>query len=105
MTNQAVNRKAWYVYLVRTVDGRLYAGIATDVDRRFREHCAQGPRTARYLRAHKPRALVFAQRIGDRSLALKVEYRLKRLPRSAKLRVVDKGKLRYDKKSGSIHVQ
>ena len=30
----------WHLYLLRCRDGSLYAGIATDVDRRFREHLA-----------------------------------------------------------------
>ena len=25
----------WYLYVVRTVDQRLYAGVSTDVERRF----------------------------------------------------------------------
>jgi predicted GIY-YIG superfamily endonuclease len=28
----------WHLYVIRTVDGCLYAGIATDVRRRFQEH-------------------------------------------------------------------
>ena len=45
----------WFVYLVECVDGSLYAGIATDVDRRYAEHVAG--KGARYTRSHPPRAL------------------------------------------------
>ncbi|MDE2001849.1 MAG: GIY-YIG nuclease family protein, partial [Patescibacteria group bacterium] len=29
---------AYFVYMLRCTDGSLYTGIATDVQRRFREH-------------------------------------------------------------------
>jgi putative endonuclease len=94
----------WYLYVVRTVDKYLYAGVSTDVERRFAEHLRQGRKTARYLRAHKPRRLVFSQTIGDRSLALKVEYRFKQLTRAQKERIVRAGRLCFDEVSGRIEV-
>ena len=48
----------WSVYLVRCSDNSLYTGIATDVARRFAEHQAQGPKTARYLRGRAALTLV-----------------------------------------------
>ena len=42
----------WHLYLLRCRDGSLYAGIATDVERRFREHAAG--KGAKYTRAHPP---------------------------------------------------
>lgn len=78
----------WSVYLVRCSDNSLYTGIATDVARRFAEHQAQGTRTARYLRGRAPLTLVFQCPAGDRSAALKLEYRIKQLSRADKLRLV-----------------
>ena len=92
----------WHLYVIRTVRGCLYAGIATDVGRRYREHAAGGPRAARFLRANPPRELVLRRRIGPRSLALKVEYRFKQLPKRDKEAIVRTGKLRLDRKSGEI---
>ncbi len=74
----------WSVYLIRCADGTLYTGIALDVDRRYAEHEAQGPRTARYLRGRAPLELVYSREIGSRSEALQVEYRIKRLPKREK---------------------
>jgi len=79
---------SWSVYLVRCADSSLYTGIATDVARRFAEHQAQGPKTARYLRGRAPLTLVFQCPAGDRSTALKLEYRIKQLPRADKLKLV-----------------
>jgi putative endonuclease len=94
----------WYLYIIRTVDNSLYAGISTDVLRRYREHCAQGRKTAKYLFAHKPLSLVFSQALGDRSLALKVEYHFKELSKKEKDRIVDAQELILEEESGHIKV-
>jgi putative endonuclease len=73
----------WSVYILRCSDGSLYTGIATDVRRRFAEH-EKGARGAKYLRGRRPLELVFERDIGDRSLALRIEHRVKRLPRALK---------------------
>ena len=92
----------WHLYVIRTVGGSLYAGIATDVRRRFREHASGGRKAARFLRANPPRELVFKRRIGSRSLALKVEYRFKRLPKQDKEAIVRASTLRFDRNSGEL---
>ena len=92
----------WHLYVVRTVKGCLYAGIATNVKRRYQEHVTGGRKAARFLRANPPRELAFKRRIGSRSLALKVEYRFKRLPRRTKEAIVTTGKLCFDRESGMI---
>lgn len=92
----------FYLYVIRTVTGALYAGIATDVRRRYREHVQGGLKAARFLRANPPRELVFKRRIESRSLALKVEYRFKRLPKPDKERIVRAGKLQFDRETGRI---
>jgi len=89
MTDGAERSAAsWSVYLVRCSDNSLYTGIATDVVRRFAEHQAQGPKTARYLRGRAPLTLVFQCPAGDRGEALKLEYRIKQLSKVDKLRLV-----------------
>ena len=75
-------RPTWSLYLVRTADDALYTGIATDVDRRFEEH--RDGVGAKYLRGRGPLELVFRQEVGDRSLATRLELRVKALSRSRK---------------------
>ncbi len=77
----------WHVYFVRTRSGALYAGIATDVDRRFAEH-ESGRLGARYLRSKGPLKLAYQARIGSRALAQSVEHRLKRLAKRRKEEIV-----------------
>ena len=78
---------AWHVYVVRTKDGSLYTGIATDVERRLAEH--EGGTGAKYLRGRGPCRLVYERRIGDRALALRVEHGIKDLPKEEKERLVE----------------
>jgi putative endonuclease len=79
---------AWHVYIVRTRDGSLYTGVTTDVARRLREHRAAGGRGARYLRGRAPLEIVYRRKLGQRALALSVEWRLKRRSRADKQAIV-----------------
>ena len=79
----------WYLYMVRCADNTLYTGIATNVARRFREHQGGGPRAAKYLRGRGPLCLVFEKRIGDHSLAARVERRIKGLSKGKKEMLLD----------------
>ena len=71
------------LYIVRCADGSLYTGIATDVERRIREH-ESGARGAIYLRGRGPLRLEFEQRVGDRGDASLFEYRVKQLDKLGK---------------------
>ena len=68
---------AWFVYVIECADGSLYTGIATDVDRRWREHVAGTG--ARYTRSHPPARLLARFPHPDRSSALKAEAAIKKL--------------------------
>lgn len=74
----------WHLYMIRTRNGSLYTGIATDVSRRFAEHQAQGGKCAKYLRGRDPLELVFARPIGNRALAQSAEHSVKRLSKRRK---------------------
>lgn len=73
----------WYVYLIRTRTGSLYAGITTDTDRRLKEH--HGVRKgAKHLRGKGPLELVYREQFNNRSVASKLEARIKKLTRLQK---------------------
>ncbi len=74
----------WYLYLIRCRDGNLYTGITTDVARRFSEHQESNGAGAKYLRGRGPLELVFQKRVGNRSLALGVENKVKKLSKARK---------------------
>ena len=74
----------WSLYMIRCADGSLYTGITTEVARRFQEHSAGGPKSAKYLRGRGPLKLVYQVKVGSHSEALKAERRIKRLNKAAK---------------------
>ena len=76
----------WSLYLIRTADNRLYTGITTDVARRFMQH--QSGKGAKALRGKGELILAFSAPVGERSLALRMEYRIKPLTKRQKERLV-----------------
>jgi len=85
-------RPAWTVYILRCADGSLYTGITRDVARRVAEHNSNGALAARYTRSRRPVALVYQEPAATRSAASKREYRIKRMTRGDKQRLVGRRK-------------
>jgi predicted GIY-YIG superfamily endonuclease/mannose-6-phosphate isomerase-like protein (cupin superfamily) len=81
----------WSLYMLRCRNGALYTGICTDVKRRVSEHLAGGSKAARYTRQFAPVRLVYDTIIGDMSLALKAERRVKKLSKRQKECIVSQG--------------
>lgn len=78
----------WSIYLIRDDSNSLYTGITIDVDRRFHEHRDAAGKGAKYTRARKGLTLVYTCELGSRSLACRAEYRLKRLAKKDKEKIV-----------------
>ncbi len=83
---------SWSLYLVRCADSSLYTGITNDLEARFHEHATGGPRAAKYLRGRGPLELVFSAEVGDRAQASRLEWRVKRLNKEQKERLVREGR-------------
>ena len=79
----AMSPSAWFLYLIECIDGSLYAGITTDVARRYQTHCKG--LGARYTRSHPPVCLVGSRLFGSKSEALKAELAIKRLSKDKKI--------------------
>jgi putative endonuclease len=77
----------YYFYLLKCVDGTLYTGITTDLERRVREH-NENKLGAKYTLARRPVRLVFSQKFQNRSSALKAEMRIKKMKRGEKLKLI-----------------
>ncbi len=79
----------WFLYLIRCKHGRLYTGITTDIERRFEEHKGIDRKGSKYLRGKTPLKLVMKKKIGNKSLALKIEAKVKKLSKVKKELLVD----------------
>ncbi|MGN0977937.1 MAG: GIY-YIG nuclease family protein [Faecousia sp.] len=76
----------WYLYILCCADGTLYTGITTDVEKRLEAHrSGQG---AKYTRGRGPLELVYREKCGSHSDALKRELAVKRLTRTQKLALI-----------------
>ena len=78
----------WYCYLLECADGTLYTGITNDLDRRLAAH--NGGTASKYTRSRLPVRLVFAETQPDRAVASRREIEIKRLPRHAKLALLQR---------------
>ena len=76
----------WYVYLIEAENGFLYTGITTDTARRITEHM-EGKKGAKFFRRSPPKRFVLRSGPYSRSIALKLEHRLKQLKREEKLKL------------------
>jgi putative endonuclease len=89
MSSEAISKEAkqWGAYLLRCADGTLYAGASNDMGKRLTRH--QAGTASRYTRSRLPVEIVYWEDCADRSAALKREAALKRLPRAAKLALIE----------------
>jgi predicted GIY-YIG superfamily endonuclease len=74
--------RAWFVYILRCVDGSLYTGITKDLMRRCQQH--NTGRASRYTRTRCPVKLIYHEALSNRSLALKREAAIKAMSRRQK---------------------
>ena len=76
-----------FVYLLRCADDSLYCGWTTNIERRLVAH--RSGTGSRYTRSRRPVELAAVIPVKDRSAALREEARIKRLPRLAKLELIE----------------
>jgi putative endonuclease len=82
--------KIWYVYIVRCKKG-LYTGISTKVKDRVKQHnSGKGAKAVKALGL--PCELVYQEKVGSKSAALKREYMIKCLSRNEKRLLIVKAK-------------
>lgn len=77
----------YHLYILECADKTLYTGIATDLERRVREHNT-AKIGAKYTRARRPVKLVYSKRFRNRSLASRAEANIKKLSREDKLKFI-----------------
>ena len=76
----------WFVYLVLCQkDNSLYCGITNNLEKRIAAH--QSGRGAKYTRGRGPIRLLKSIPVSSKSLALKLEYKIKRMNKNDKLKL------------------
>ncbi len=86
----------WWVYLILTESEQLYTGIATDPERRFREHLAtfegSGSKGAKFFRGQRPIKLIYRETAETRSAATRREIAIKKLSKDKKWRLIEQNR-------------
>jgi len=77
----------YHLYILKCHDGTLYTGITVDLDRRVAEHNTS-KLGAKYTRTRRPVRLVYSKKYRTRITASKAEYRMKKLSRAEKLKLI-----------------
>ncbi|MFA5886724.1 MAG: GIY-YIG nuclease family protein [Patescibacteria group bacterium] len=77
----------YYLYILKCADKTLYTGITVDLERRVKEHNSSRL-GAKYTRSRRPVKLVYIKKCRNRSLALKAENKIKKLPRDQKIKLI-----------------
>jgi putative endonuclease len=85
-------KRGWCVYVLRCGDGTLYVGSTNDLTQRLALHAAG--RGARYTRGRGPLAVAWTRKCADRSASLRLEAAVKRLPRAARIALIEGDKKR-----------
>ncbi|MBO4493989.1 MAG: GIY-YIG nuclease family protein [Ruminococcus sp.] len=78
----------YYVYIIKCEGDMLYTGITNNVVRRMDEHFGRSEKCAKFTRAHKAQSLEALWSCENRSLASKLEYRIKQLTKAQKLDLI-----------------
>ena len=86
----------YYIYIVECKGDKLYTGITTDYKRRFIEHKEKDKKSAKFTKANEVNKIVALFKTVGRSLASKLEYRIKQLDKEDKLKLIKNN--RYFKK-------
>lgn len=77
----------YYVYVLLCKDGSYYTGYAKDLKHRVEQH--KKGRGARYTKIHEAEKMVYVEKFGSRSEAMKRERRIKSLSHSEKQRLIN----------------
>lgn len=77
------------MYIIQTDSGKLYTGITTCLEQRFKAHASQS-KGAKFFRFSPPEKLIFCETHPNRSEASKRESAIKKMTRLEKLKLTSK---------------
>lgn len=78
----------YYLYILECADNTLYTWITTDINRRLEEHNSS-KLWAKYTSIRRPVKLIYSSEFENRSEASKEEYRIKKLKKEDKLKLIN----------------
>ena len=79
-------KATWTVYIIQSHSGKLYTGITTCLEERFKAHSSQS-KGAKFFRFSPPEEVIFCESYPNRSEASKRESEIKKMTRLEKLKL------------------
>lgn len=73
----------WYIYIVQTTNNKHYVGITNNIRRRLEEHW--NGKGSKFLKANKPKDIKIITSAINRSEAMKIENKIKKLKPKKKM--------------------
>ncbi len=83
----------YYVYMLRCEGGSLYTGVTTDPERRLAQHSGEKKNGARYTAMRRPIGYERIWKAADKAAAQRLEWRIKRLTKQYKEKLVQGGRV------------
>jgi putative endonuclease len=81
----------WLLYIIKTQSGKLYTGITTNLQRRWRQHAGELRGGAKFFRSDPAACVVYREPHRDRAEASRREWHIKQLTRQQKLQLIGQG--------------
>ncbi len=78
--------KKFYTYLLLTENNTYYCGYTDDIEKRYKKHL--DGTGAKYTKANKPVKIAYMATFNTKSEAMKEEYRIKKLSRADKEKLI-----------------
>lgn len=86
LVHEKQRKKMNYTYILKCSDGSLYTGWTNDLEKRIAAHNAG--KGAKYTKSRRPVILVYYEAFETKEEAMQREYRIKRLPRAEKEKLI-----------------
>jgi putative endonuclease len=77
----------WFVYILECSDKTLYTGITNNLELRLKKH--NEGKGAKYTKGRRPVILLKYSEVESKSEALKLEFKIKQLPKEDKLKLLN----------------
>lgn len=82
-TKKTSAKKIWVVYLLRCNDNSIYTGLTSDIEKRLMAH--NKGTASKYTRTRLPAKLITMSRRMNRKEAMRLEIKIKRMPKGKKI--------------------
>lgn len=83
----------YYTYMLRCSDNSIYTGMTNNLENRLNEHLSKGKNGAKYTKSHNVIKLEVVWKSKEKSLACKLEYKIKTLTKKQKETLINGEKL------------